>query len=42
MRRLVLTLTVAAALAGSVFGATVVWGNAPQANADDGSILWGT
>jgi hypothetical protein len=42
MRRLMLTLAVAAALAASLFGATVVWGNAPQTSADDSSILWGT
>jgi hypothetical protein len=42
MRRLILTLAVAAALAASVFGATVVWGNGPQTSADGDAIVWGS
>jgi hypothetical protein len=42
MRRLVLTLAVAAALVTSAFGATIVWSDAAQPSADDETILWGT
>jgi hypothetical protein len=42
MRRLILTLALAVALAGAAFAATVVWGNAPQASADENAIVWGS
>ena len=45
MRRLVLTLAVAAAVVSSALGATIVWSDAPasQPSADAGdTIMWGT
>ena len=42
MRRLLLTIAVAAALVTSALGATVIWGSGAQPSADDQSILWGT
>jgi hypothetical protein len=43
MRRLVLTLAVAAALVSAAFGGQILWGTSPQPSASDGdSIVWGT